>query len=348
MNSIKLAYHKITNWEYWPYQIVYLPIYFQYLYYVLRTRSFFYFNASNPTIKNGGFLMESKKEIYDLIPQKYYPKTILISKSETVDTILENCDLENIVFPLIAKPDVGLRGTAVKKITNKEELKAYHDRADFNYLIQNLIPYSREIGLFYVRYPNQEKGTITGIVEKEFLIVTGDGKSTIEELLLQNPRFAFQIPVLKTELNEKINEVLKDGEQLNLVPYGNHCRGSKFIDASHYITPQLIERFNTICKEIDGFYFGRMDIMFESYEALERGENFEIIEINGALSEPTHIYDPKHSLFYGWKELTRHFHYMYEISKISHEQFNNPYLNFKDGLKEFKKHHQYYDIILKF
>lgn len=348
MKRIQLALHKITHWEYWPYQVVYLPIYFQYLYYVARTRSFFYFNASNPTIRNGGFLMESKKEIYDLIPQKYYPKTVLITAQEPLVSVTDKCHQAAIVFPMIAKPDVGLRGTAVKKIDTPEALEAYHKRANFNYLIQNLIPYKKEIGLFYVRYPNQEKGTITGIVEKEFLIVTGNGQHTIEELLLQNPRYAFQIPVLKQELKEKMNQVLAPGEQLNLVPYGNHCRGSKFIDASHYITPQLIETFNQICSEIDGFYFGRMDIMLESYAQLEKGENFEIVEINGALSEPTHIYDPKHSLFYGWKELTRHFHYMYEISKINNEHFNNPYLTFKEGVKEFKKHHEYYDVILKF
>ncbi|WP_165396055.1 D-alanine--D-alanine ligase [Flavobacterium sp. J27] len=348
MNKIKLRLHKITHWEYWPYQIVYIPVYFQYIYYVLRTQSFFYFNASNPTIRNGGFLMESKKEIYDLIPQKYYPKTVLIQQDQSFETISKACETAQIVFPFIAKPDVGLRGTAVKRITDEKELAAYHKKADFNYLIQNLIPYTKEIGLFYVRYPNQEKGTITGIVEKEFLIITGNGKNTIEELLLQNPRYAFQIPVLKNELQEKMQEVLADGEKRNLVPYGNHCRGSKFIDSSHYITPQLIDTFNTICSEINGFYFGRMDIMFESYEQLEKGSNFEIVEINGALSEPTHIYDPKHSLFYGWKELTRHFHYMYKISKMNHEHYNNPYLTFKEGVKEFKKHHEYYDVILKF
>ncbi|VXC16031.1 D-alanine--D-alanine ligase [Flavobacterium sp. 9AF] len=348
MNRIKLSLHKLTHWEYWPYQVVYLPIYFQYLYYVIRTRSFFYFNASNPTIRNGGFLMESKKEIYDLIPQKYYPKTVLIQQAQLFETILEACISAQISFPFIAKPDVGLRGTAVKRIANASELLAYHTKADFNYLIQNLIPYPKEIGLFYVRYPNQNKGTITGIVEKEFLIVSGNGVDTIEELLLQNPRYAFQIPVLKKELQEKLQEVLLPGEKRNLVPYGNHCRGSKFIDASHHITPQLIKTFDEVCLEIDGFYFGRMDIMFESYELLEKGEAFQIVEINGALSEPTHIYDPKHSLLFGWKELTRHFHYMYEISKINHEENNSPYLTFKEGLREFKKHHQYYDVILKF
>ena len=59
--------------------------------------------------------MESKKEIYDLIPQKYYPSTLLISPTQPIATVLEECMKKNITFPFIAKPDVGLRGTAVKK-----------------------------------------------------------------------------------------------------------------------------------------------------------------------------------------------------------------------------------------
>ena len=89
MTKFKLFFHKLTHWEYWPYQVLYFPVYFQYLFYAIRTRSFFYFNASNPSIKNGGFFMESKKEIYDLIPQKYYPKTLLVNPSENLASIIE-------------------------------------------------------------------------------------------------------------------------------------------------------------------------------------------------------------------------------------------------------------------
>ena len=160
MTKLNLFLHKLVHWEYWPYQVVYFPVYFQYLYYVIRTRSFFYFNASNPTIKNGGFFMESKKEIYDLIPPEYYPKTILIQPNDDLETILQRINSENIQFPLIAKPDIGLRGTAVKKISNADELASYFSKANFNVLIQSLIPYENEIGLFYVKLPNQP-GKIT-------------------------------------------------------------------------------------------------------------------------------------------------------------------------------------------
>ena len=344
--KFKLFIHKLTNWEYWPYQVVYLPVYFQYLFYAVRTQSFFYFNASNPTFKNGGFFLESKKEIYDLIPTEYYPKTILIQSNESLNGIISKIKTENIQLPFIAKPNIGLRGTAVKKINTVDELENYIKKANFEILIQDLIPYENEIGLFYVKLPNQS-GKITGIVAKEFMILTGNGKNTLRELIQQDLRYLFQLETLEEEYKEQLETVLEIGEVINLVPYGNHCRGTKFVDASFEITSKMTESFNEICQQIDGFHYGRMDIMYKSFDDLAQGKHFQIVEINGAISEPTHMYDPKHSLLFGWKELTRHFHYMYLISK--HNKKNGAkYLTFKEGIQEFKNHHKHYDTILDF
>ncbi len=148
-----------------------------------------------------------------------------------------------------------------------------------------------------MRYPDQKTGKITGIVSKEFMILTGDGVSTIEELIKKNPRYELQLATLKLEYGNKLLEILPKGEKLNMVPYGNHARGAKFIDGSHWISPKLTETINTICIQIPEFYFGRLDVMYTCWEELERGENFSIVELNGAASEPTHIYDPRHSLF---------------------------------------------------
>ena len=68
---MKLFIHKLTHWEYWPFQIVYIPIYFLWAFYALKARTIFFFNACNPTIKNGGFFNESKMAIYNLIPQQF-------------------------------------------------------------------------------------------------------------------------------------------------------------------------------------------------------------------------------------------------------------------------------------
>lgn len=334
---MKLFFHKLTHWEYWPFEIVYIPVYFLWAFYALKARSIFFFNACNPTIKNGGFMMESKKEIYDLIPQQYYPKTELIKKGTPYENVLNSIRERGIQFPLIAKPDIGLRGSAVKKINTVVDLKSYGKKADFDYLLQGLIPFPNEIGIFYVRYPHEKKGRITGIVAKEFLTVTGNGIFTIEELVKENPRFELQLKALKREYGQKLSEVPAQNEIINLVPYGNHARGAKFMDKTEWITPELVAVVNTICLQIDGFYFGRIDLMYQSLEELEKGKHFSIVEINGAGSEPTHIYDPSHSLFFAWKELFRHITFMYEISVANHK-LGFPYLSPTAGMKEYRMH----------
>jgi hypothetical protein len=303
----------------------------------LKAKSFFFFNASNPSIKNGGFMMESKKKIYDLIPKQYYPKTILIQEATSLEIVLETIKDSKIAYPFIAKPDIGLRGSGVKKINSQDDLLLYSQKADFDYIIQNLIPYENEVGIFYVRYPNENKGRITGIVSKEFMIVTGDGVSSIETLINKNPRYELQLKALQKEYGKQLLDVLPKGEKRNLVPYGNHARGAKFIDVSHWVTTELSAAIDEMCVQISGFYFGRLDVMYHTFEELERGINFSVVELNGAASEPTHIYDPKHSIWFAWKELARHITYMYEISVENHKK-GFSYLGYKEGISEYKLH----------
>ena len=291
--------------------------------------------------------MESKIEIYNLIPQQYYPITGLITAGSTTANINETISDLKIKYPFIVKPDIGLRGSAVKKIHTEAELETYNAKANFDYLVQNLITYPNEIGIFYVRYPNESAGRISGIVAKEFLIVTGDGRATIEMLLKQNPRYEMQLKVLQREYGQQLQQILPLGEQKNLVPYGNHIRGAKFVDRSQWITPKLSKVINQMCLQIPGFYFGRLDLMYNSLAELEIGEQFAIVELNGAASEPTHIYDPRHSLFFGWKELLRHITYMYEISVQNHKN-GVPYLSHKVGMKEYRLHLEHSKKIVNF
>ena len=291
--------------------------------------------------------MDSKIEIYDLIPQQFYPKTDFVKEQlpfEEVENILTNSKID---FPFIAKPDIGLRGSAVKKINSIEDLKSYHSKANFDYLVQDLILFPNEVGIFYVRYPHEKKGRITGIVAKEFLIVEGDGCSTIEELLKANPRYEFQLKALQKEYGSQLKDILAKGEKRNLVPYGNHARGAKFLDYSHLISPELTKVIDDMCLQIEEFYFGRMDLMYNTWAELEQGKNFSIVELNGAASEPTHIYDPKHSLFFAWKELARHITYMFEISVANHKR-GYDYLPHKIGMEQYNLHLEQSNKIVNF
>ncbi|MGJ8744889.1 D-alanine--D-alanine ligase [Polaribacter sp.] len=330
MRTLKNTVHKILNWEYWNTNVIYFPIFFYWIFLSIKARSLGFFNASNPKIINGGFALESKKEIYDLIPNQYYPDTLFFKAHETLGTIKKALESTTINFPFIIKPDIGLQGLRVEKINSWKSLDAYLLKTNYDFLVQKCINYPLEIGVFYYRIPNQKQGVISGIVNKEFLIVTGNGKNTVHELIEQNPRFALQLATLKKKYGNKLNDVLPINAQLNLVPFGNHVRGSKFTDVSHRVNEKLLQTINNICLQIPDFYFGRLDIMFQSWKDIEQGKNFSIIELNGAGSEPTHIYDPKHSIFFAWKEIIRHYDILYKISTYNHQK-GYSYLNIKQS-----------------
>src|SRR5437667_5107047 len=145
---------RLFNLEYWPFHVVYGPIYLYWIWLCLRARSFFFFNTSNPSIRNGGFLMESKREIYDLIPDKYYPKTIFLKKSISIEKALSAIENNGLQFPLIGKPDIGMQGKAVKKLENTNDLIKYISDFKVDFLIQEFVPFENEVGIFYYRYPN--------------------------------------------------------------------------------------------------------------------------------------------------------------------------------------------------
>ncbi|HTB52308.1 MAG TPA: hypothetical protein VK718_05990 [Ferruginibacter sp.] len=344
----KIAYQrffiKLFNWEYWPFNLVYIPVYIYWIWLFIRSRSLFYFNAANPSIKNGGFLMEPKKDIYDILPKGSYPNTLLFKKDSThniLSTIKEN----GFVYPLIGKPNIGMQGLAVKKLETETDVIAYANAALVDFLIQEFVPYENEVGIFYYRYPGETKGHISGIVEKEFLSVTGNGTATIKELLQKDTRFILQLPYLQSANPNLMQKVLVEGEIQILVPYGNHARGAKFIDISHLITDELETSIDKFCRQINGFYFGRMDVRYNTWKELERGEKFSIIELNGAGSEPTHIYDPGHSIFFAWKEVIRHLNILCKISRINHAKNGTPYMTFSEGMTMLKENKAYVKLI---
>ncbi|WP_336732082.1 D-alanine--D-alanine ligase [Chryseobacterium sp. VD8] len=333
--KLKHRIHKIAHWEYWSTFSIYLPLFPVWLYCAYKAKTLLFFHGANPSIKYGGMAMESKKEIYDLIPENWIPKTVFVSSEISFNEILSELKSQTINFPVIVKPNIGLKGLGVVQVENVNELEDYQKNNDCDFLIQEKINYQHEVGIFYHRFPDEKKGKITGMVKKEFLSVKGNGRKTLRELVMENPRSAFQIKAIEQKMGSEMQKTVPENEEIILIPFGSHTRGAKFIDISSEVTEKLEQKINEICTKVNGFYFGRLDVMFENLELLKNGENFKIIEINGAKSEPTHMYDPKHSLFFAWKEIAKHWNIMAEISRKNHET-GFPYLDIKEGFSALK------------
>ena len=345
MNSLQRILHrpffiKLFNWEYWSFGAVYALLYPVWILLCLRARSFFFFAASNPSIQNGGFLNESKKDIYQIMPQELSPKTVFFSLPANADLVIQRLNTADLRFPLIGKPDVGGRGRGVKALKDESDVRSYVQNAFLDFHIQEFVAFRNEVGIFYYRYPNQQTGRISGIVRKEFLSVVGNGESSMKELLMTEKRAILQMESLERMYGKQLNSILPEGERKTLVPYGNHARGAKFLDDSHLIDEQLTITIDGICKQVKDFYFGRLDIRYKDWTELKEGKNYSVIEVNGAGSEPTHIYDPKHSLFFAWKEIVRHWIILLRISRMNRQR-GHPYLKFKDGVNMFREDKEY-------
>jgi hypothetical protein len=306
---------RLLHWEFWPPQVANLPVYGFWLYYALRSRQLFFFSAANPAIETGGVLGESKKKILDQLPDSLKPATLLLPPAAPLEAALEQMALAGIAFPVVAKPDVGERGRAVEKLEDAEALRAYLAQAPGDTLVQTFVDYPEEYSILHCRLPGRDSGQITSVCQKIYLSVTGDGRSTLRELICAYPRARLQLEALKSRLRGRMEEVPAAGQRVELLPIGNHARGALFLDARHEQDEALTRVFDQISRQLQGIYLCRYDLKCSSMAALKRGEEFKILEINGVTGEPAHIYDPAYPPLRAYADLLRHWRAVYEVSR---------------------------------
>lgn len=286
----------------------------------------------------GGMLGESKYDVLKLIPDHYKPKTILIREPATKEYVLKQMRENGFSFPVIFKPDLGERGFMVKKIATETQIESYLNILKKDFLIQEFLDLPVELGVFYTRMPDEAAGYVNSVVIKDMLTVTGDGKSTLHQLILDKPRAKLQWGKLKQAHADRLNTMLPLGEQFVLNSIGNHSLGTMFLDGEYLINEKLSKTFDHISKQIDGFYFGRYDLRCASLEELYEGK-IKIMELNGCGAEPAHIYQPGFSLWKAFGVLFTHWNNIFRISMQNHKR-GVPFTSWQEGKainKKFKE-----------
>ena len=327
--------HKAFHWEYWPSSLFYIPNLPYAFYLAAKAKHPAFFSVANPSIKSSGNGTESKFATLALIPEKYKPKTILhVAESSIFDT-LEKLKTAKIEYPLIAKPDIGFRGLLVQKINSETELINYLEKYPLHIVIQEFIAYKNECGIFYLRNPNEENGKITSVTLKKFLMVIGDGTSTLKELIVKDKRASLYLDFLVEIHQEDLKRIPNFGEEVKLSVIGNHSKGTQFLNGNHLINNKLQSTFDDLSKNINGWFYGRIDLKYNDFAEVENGSDFKILEINGIISEPTHIYDAENSSYLkALKAIRTHWKSLYDISVINHKNNNIPYKSSKEFISE--------------
>ena len=311
-------WRRVTRWEFWPIWLVYPPVVLYVLGLMVRYRSATVFTAVNPAIPGGGFVGESKFDILRALscsPDRVASAALLSihatvqQRQQSARQFIEHHQLD---FPVVLKPDRGQRGSGVTIIRSLPALMERLAAVTCDQILQQYAP-GLEFGVFYYRHPRQARGRIFSLTEKRFPHVVGDGRRTLEELILADDRALCMERLHCAVHRRRLHEIPEPGERVPLVEVGSHCRGSLFLDAGHLVTPALEAAFDEVARKFDGFHFGRFDVRTPSIEEFCSGGRFTIIELNGVTSEPTHIYDPANGLFSAWRTMCKQWRFAFAI-----------------------------------
>jgi len=311
------------RWEFWPAWLFYIPVGVYYAWLASRHRSLSAPTSANPGIANGGFIGESKLEILDQLRRgtpQFMAEAFLVDGRTISDRLLclyRICRKHDIALPFILKPDVGQRGNGVRLIRSMRAALEYLQSVDAPVIVQRYVVGPCEAGVFYYRFPDESQGHIFAITEKIFPTITGDGIHTVEELIRTDHRAALIARIYLRRFASRRDEILAPGDILKLVETGNHAQGCIFRDGMHLHTRALERVIDEISLKVTGFFVGRYDLRYENDEDLKQGRNFQIVELNGASSEATSIYDARNSLFSAYQTLFQQWRLVFAIGAIN-------------------------------
>jgi membrane protein DedA with SNARE-associated domain len=324
------AAQRWLQWEFWPAWLFYIPIGLNYVRLALKYRGINLPTVANPGMLTGGMVGESKdailSDLWETSPD-YTARAALIGRGTAQDRMARFERLsgaDGFALPVVLKPNIAQRGSGFKLARKAQEARDYLAQVTGDVVLQEYAAGPCEAGIFYYRFPHEERGRIFAITEKVFPAVVGDGVRTVEQLIRADARAVIMADTYLKRHRAIRDRVLAAGERLKLVEAGNHCQGCIFRDGMHLWSAALEERIDQISRKMPGFYIGRYDVRYAADEDLMRGENFKILELNGASSEATSIYDARNSLFRAYAILFRQWDLVFAIGAANRRLGHRP------------------------
>ena len=318
-------WRRLILWEFWPAWFFELPVVLYGLWLGLRHRHLTIFTAVNPGIPSGGFVDESKSAILSGLAgsaSATTPMGVSIARHVVVDlpdepdarlsrmrSVMQQAGLE---LPVVLKPDVGERGRGVAVVRSDAQMNECLAQASGRWILQEYVT-GEAFGIFYIRHPADERGRIISITGKRFPVVVGDGRQSLEQLILADDRTVCMAPYYLQANLPRLDDIPAMEERVQLVEIGNHCRGVIFLDGCEHWTPELEAAIDAVARGFEGFHFGRFDLRVPSVEQFRAGIGLKILELNGVTSEATHIYAPGAGLLAAYRALFGQWRLAFEI-----------------------------------
>jgi hypothetical protein len=267
--------------------------------------------AANPHLTAGGLVGEGKLEYFrgmGPLARSLTAAHCAVFNEGTADaSALQHATQAmaqaGLAFPVVAKPDLGLCGYGVRLLHDEPALQAYlaaFPRGE-TVVLQRYLPQEGEAGIFYARDPVTGKGRVIGLALRYFPRVTGDGRSTVAQLVAADVRARRIARSPRHQCSVPPDSVPAAGQQVRLATIGSTRVGGLYRDGAALITPELVRAIDAVARDMPDFRFGRFDVRFDSLRELGAGRGFTIMEVNGAGSEAIEAWDPDTGVLQGFR-----------------------------------------------
>ena len=290
------AFERLPKW------LNLVPMVTQWLWLGLRHGSVTLPSSANPHITAGGLVGDTKSEYFNCMGALARSRVadfvvIQAQGAASLAATLVAMREAKLDFPVVAKPDLGWCGFGVRRLDDAAGLRDYlsHYPRDAALMLQRYLAEPGEAGLFYMRHPDQGAGRLLGILLRHYPQVTGDGTSTIAQLVDRDVRLQRTTRSAEHQCSYPADEVPAAGEVVRLSLIASTRVGGRYEDGSGYVTPELTATVEAIARDMPQFHVGRFDVRYLTLDHLRRGQ-FTIMEVNGAGSEAVHAWDPKYSV----------------------------------------------------
>jgi hypothetical protein len=314
-----------------PKWLICVPLAVQWCWLGLRYRSLTLPSAANPCITSGGLVGEGKLEYFEQMgptgraatPPYVGVRDIAALSERDLASVLGNA---GIVFPVVAKPNLGLCGYGVRKLDTPVALREYATLfpSGQSLVLQQYLPQEHEAGIFYARDPRSGAGRLIGLALRYYPRVQGDGCSTLGELVRKDPRTGRMLRSPAHACPHDLDSVPAAGQIVRLATIGSTRVGGLYRDGGALITEALTSAIDKIAREMPEFHFGRFDVRFDDVRDLQAGRGFSIMEINGAGSEAIHAWDPGLGLVAGLRMVFAKQRLLFEIGAANRKRGVRP------------------------
>jgi len=324
-------WRRLTSWEFWPAPAVQWRLVPWLWSLGRRSGGFLVFTCANPDFPSGGFIGAAKsiwlRALVDA--QAALPRWTLLpaapaasfvtadSRAATLDAWMTEA---GVTWPVVLKRDIGGQGRGVQICHSHPEALRYFVDNLCAVVAQEYVA-GLEFAVWFAREPGVRTGRILAVSEAQFPAVTGDGKHSLDRLILSDDCALSRGSIFITKFAARIADIPAAGEVITLSDLAQPSDGAYAFDVTAELsTPELTDAINNLARHLSDFHFGKFQVRCPSREDFRVGQNLRVLGVAGVKAAGSAIRDPRRSVHDACAQTQRQWEACFAIGAALHQR----------------------------